>query len=159
MTSAKIHDDLREHPFSHGLDAVLLERIAGCCHRVEVEAESFLMRAGEPAKEFFLLLSGDVALEIRQPGRGALCVATLHGGQVLGWSWIVPPHRSLFDARALTPTAALVVDGEALRAFCEAVPSQGYALLLRVMGTMSERIRSARVQLADLYRAPHGGAP
>ena len=58
------------------------------------------MHEAEPADDFFVIRgSGDVALETFVPQRGALTIETLHDGDLLGWSWLVPPYRTMFDAR------------------------------------------------------------
>ena len=56
-----------------------------------------------------------------------------------------------FQARALTPVSALAFDGEQLLASFKADPAFGLALMLRLMGVVSERLRATRVQLVDIY--------
>ena len=60
------------------------------------------------------------------PQRGAVTIETLHDGDLLGWSWLVPPYRTVFDARAIGPVARCAFDGRCLRGKCEADPSLGY---------------------------------
>ena len=71
--------------------------------------------------------------------------------ETVGWSWLVPPHRWFFDARAVTDVSAVTVDAAALRELCEADPAFGYALLQQVASVMLERMQAARVRLADVY--------
>ena len=78
-------------------------------------------------------------------------VDSAHADDVVGWSWLVPPYRWLFDARATEETSAIAFDGACLRGKCEADPAIGYALLQRVVRVMSDRLQSARVRLLDLY--------
>ena len=82
-----------------------------------------------------------------------MVVDTAHADDVVGWSWLVPPYRWLFDARATEETSAIAFDGACLRGKCEADPAIGYALLQRVVQVMSARLQSARVRLLDLYGA------
>jgi hypothetical protein len=42
-----------------------------------------------------------MTLELHAPGRRPFIVATLREGEVLDGSWLVPPYRWAFDARAL----------------------------------------------------------
>ena len=56
-----------------------------------------------------------MALETYVPQRGAVTIETLHGGDVLGWSWLFPPYRTMFDARALGVVRAIAFDGACLR--------------------------------------------
>ena len=84
-----------------GLGDEALDLIAGCAlNRVFADGDR-LMTENEQANTFFAIRHGTVALETYVPGRGAVTIETLHGGDVLGWSWLFPPHRTMFDARAL----------------------------------------------------------
>jgi len=91
-----------------------------------------------------------VALEIHSPARGPLIVDTMDGGEVLGWSWLIPPYRYFTDARAVTPVSAIALDGACLRGKCEADAELGYQLLKRVTAVMYQRLQSTRVRLLEL---------
>jgi CRP/FNR family cyclic AMP-dependent transcriptional regulator len=138
------------HPFFVGLDPDAFALIAGCAVNVHFRPDEYLFHEGDPADTFFVLRSGQVAIEMRGPTEGVV-LDTAHEGDVVGWSWLVPPYRWTFDARAVTHTGAIAFDGECLRAKCEADPALGYALLQRVVQVMSSRLHSARVRLLDLY--------
>jgi hypothetical protein len=47
-------------------------------------------------------------------------VQALGPGEVLGWSWLLPPYEWHYSARAAEPTDVVALDGKALRARCEA---------------------------------------
>ena len=79
--------------------------------------------------------------------------AAAHEGDVVGWSWLIPPYRWTFDARATQDTSAIAFDGVCLRGKCESDATLGYAMLQRVVQVMSARLHSARVRLLDLYGA------
>ena len=72
-------------------------------------------------------------------------------GEIVGWSWLIPPNRAKFDARATTDTSVVAFDAACLRGKCEADPGLGYALLQRVTRVMDRRLQSARLRLLDLY--------
>ena len=90
---------LAEHPFPKGLSRAHLKFLAGCARNVRFEEGSFLLREGQGADHFYLIRRGRVSIEIYAPGRGAIPVQTVEAGEVLGWSWIVPPTAPRFDAR------------------------------------------------------------
>ena len=141
---------LPEHPFFHGLDTATTELLAGCAANVHVRPDEFLFREGEPADHFFLLRRGRVAIEVRTPGRGVV-LDTLEDGDVVGWSWIVPPYRWTFDARATADTSAVSFDAACLRAKCDAEPQVGYEVSKRCIQVMNQRLQSARIRLLDIY--------
>ncbi|MBV9095888.1 MAG: cyclic nucleotide-binding domain-containing protein, partial [Streptosporangiaceae bacterium] len=139
------------HPFFAGLGVDAMELIAGCASNVHFHDGDYIFREGEGANRFYVIRRGRVALEIRSPGQGPLLIDTVDEGEVLGWSWLVAPHRYFFDARAVTPVGATALDGACLRGKCEADPELGYELLKRVTAELYKRLQSSRIRLLDLY--------
>jgi CRP/FNR family transcriptional regulator, cyclic AMP receptor protein len=149
-----IDELLREHPFFSGLGDDALTLIAGCAANRHARAGEFLYHEGEPAETFFMIRHGRVAIEAHRPAGGSITIDTVDDGEVLGWSWLIPPHRWQFDARAVESSSLVVFDGTCLRGKCDADPVLGYALMQRVAGVMYARLQSTRVRLLDLYGVP-----
>jgi CRP-like cAMP-binding protein len=139
------------HPFFAGLDADALRLMAGCASNVHFVAGKYIFGQGEAAGRFYLIRAGRVALEIHSPTQGPVIIDTMDEGEVLGWSWLIPPYRYFGDARAVTPVSAIALDGACLRGKCEADAQLGYQLLKRVTAVMYQRLESARIRLLDLY--------
>jgi CRP/FNR family cyclic AMP-dependent transcriptional regulator len=142
---------LSAHPFFHELPPHYLDLVVGCASNVRFDAREFLFRAGAEANQFFLIRHGRVALEITAPGRQPLTLQTIAEGEVLGWSWLIPPYHWMFDARAVEQTRAVALDGKCLRGKCEADHDLGYELLKRFAHIMEQRLVAARLQLLDVY--------
>jgi CRP-like cAMP-binding protein len=151
-----LDDLLGDVPSLRALAPEHLTTIAGCARNEVYEPGQAIMREGEPAERFYVVREGAVAVETDVPGRGAVTVETLHDGDLLGWSWLVPPYRTAFGARSLGATHVIAIDGACLRGKCDADPALGYALLKLVAGVFSERLRDTRLRLLDLYGAPGG---
>ena len=146
-----IAEYLPQHPFFAGLDETSAALVAGCAVNTHFRPGQNLFHEGEPADTVYVIRRGRVSLEVRAPPGPAVVVDSAHSADVVGWSWLVPPHRWLFDARATEETSAIAFDGACLREKCDADPAIGYALLQRVVQVMSDRLQSARVRLLDLY--------
>jgi CRP-like cAMP-binding protein len=146
-----IAEYLPQHPFFEGLDESFASLVAGCAVNVHFRPGQHLFHEGEPADTFYVIRHGRVSLEVRTPAGPSVVVDSAHDNDVVGWSWLVPPHRWLFDARATDETSAIAFDGVCLREKCDADPAIGYAMLQRVVQVMSNRLQSARVRLLDLY--------
>jgi CRP-like cAMP-binding protein len=142
---------LSGHEFFAGLPAKHLKLIAGCASNVHFAAGAFLFREGEAADRFFALRAGSVGVEVHAPGRAPLTVQTAAAGEILGWSWLFPPYRWQFDARARDEVRATAFDGACLRKKCEADPALGYELMKRLARIMTRRLEATRHQLLDLY--------
>lgn len=147
---------LKEHPFFRDFQPDALALMAGCARNERFEAGSTIFREGSPADHFYIVRRGDVAVEVGMPGRGRVTLQTLHDGEILGWSWLVPPYKWSFDARALSLVRAVSLDAACLRRKMEENHELGYRLLQRFVPVMAERLTAARLQMQDLYAAPKG---
>jgi CRP-like cAMP-binding protein len=153
VPTTPLAEGLAQHAFFEGLPQEWLDLVAGCAHHVSVRAGTHLFREGEPADTFYVVRRGRLALEMRTP-TGARILDTAEVGDVVGWSWLVPPHRWTFDGRVVEDLGAVAFDGACLRGKCAADPALGYELLQRVVAVMASRLHSARVRLLDLYGRP-----
>ncbi len=143
---------LAGHPFFSGMDPRYLQLAVGCAANVRFNAGELIFQQGYDAEHFYLIRAGKVALEIHVPGRGGLTIQTLGAGQVLGWSWLVPPYNWRFDGRAAEVTRAIVFDGKCLRGKCEEDHELGYELQKRVISILGEHLDATRFRLLDVYR-------
>jgi len=142
---------VREQPFFAGLDAGTIDLVAGCCRNVRFDAGRYLFHEADPADEFYLVRHGRVALETAAPGRGAITLQTVAEGEIVGLSWLIPPYRWTYDARAIDLVRAIGIDGKCLRQKCDSDPAFGYAMMLRFVPVLVERLQASRLQALDVY--------
>lgn len=139
----------------HGLFAGFGEEqtrlLAGCARNHRFEAGEYLFREGESADEFFLIRHGKVALEVTAPGQTPLIFTTLGEGDIVGASWLLPPYRWTFDARAMALTRAIGIDAACLRAKCDADHDFGYEMMKRFLPVFIQRLHATRLQILDVY--------
>jgi CRP-like cAMP-binding protein len=146
-----IAETLQEVELFQGLSPEALDLIAGCGSNAAFSLDDLLFRAEEPADTFYVLRHGRVALETFVPGRSSVTIDTIEAGDVIGWSWLFPPYRWHFDARALTDVRVTSFDGTCLRGKCESDPRLGYDLMSRFAQVMIDRLQSTRLRLLDVY--------
>jgi CRP-like cAMP-binding protein len=147
----KLDSLLAAHPFFQDLSQPHIQLISGCASNVHFDAGQFVFREGEDADQFYVIRHGKVSLEIFAPDRGALTIQTLGVGDVLGCSWLFPPYKWQFDARALELTRATALDGTCLRTKCEEDYELGYRLGQRFARVVMQRLQATRLQLLDVY--------
>jgi CRP-like cAMP-binding protein len=140
-----------EHAFFAGLESRYLALLVSCASNLRFDGGQMIFREGEDANQFYLIRQGNVAIELHSPTRGSLTVQSLGAGEVLGWSWLVPPYRWRFDGRVVEPTRALALDGKCLRTKCEQDHDLGYELFKRFAQVMTQRLEATRLQLLDVY--------
>ena len=149
--SSSLGPVLAEHPFFADLDAERLNVISGCAANVRFNPGEYIFREGDPADRFYIIRFGRISVEVGVPGRGPRPLQTLGEGDVLGWSWLIPPHRWRFDSRAVALVRAIGLDGKCLRAKCDQDHELGYRLLSRFSGVLAKRLEATRLQLMDVY--------
>ena len=142
---------LAEHPFLKGLDPHHLKIIVGCASNVRFDAGQYILREGEEANNFYIIRHGIVAVELFAAERGTITIQTIGEGEILGWSWLIPPYRWRFDAKAVELTRAIALDGKCLRNKCEQDHDLGYELLKRFVHIITSRLDATRLQLLDVY--------
>ena len=146
-----LEDVLAGVPLLESLSDEELALLAGCARNVHFGVEERLFREGDAADVFYVVRQGSVALEAFVPARGPVVIETIEPGEVLGWSWLFPPYRWHFDARALSVVRATAFDGACLRQKCEDDPVLGYRLMGLFAQVLIERLQSTRIRLLDVY--------
>ena len=93
-----------------------------------------------------------VSIDVHAPGRGPIVIETVGPGDVVGWSWLVPPYRWTFDARA-KDRGGRHRDRRRVpsRQGVESTRPSGFELLSRVSVELLARLQATRMRLLDLY--------
>jgi len=135
------------HPFLSGLDNRLLMQLASGVKPFSAKAGEYLGREGKPATSFFLVQSGHVAIESPSPHGSPGVIQTIGPGEVIGWSWLLPPYQWQFDCRAVDTVQGLSLNAEWLRWQCEQNHELGYHLLKHLLAVVGGRLAATRRQL------------
>jgi CRP/FNR family transcriptional regulator, cyclic AMP receptor protein len=141
---------LRHHPFVMEFDTRHVERLAALAKDIRFDRNHIIFREGDECSEFYLIVTGLVALEIAAPGH-TFRVQTLFAGDELGWSALLMGSGKHFQARTLERVEALAFEGSELLAACREDPAFGFALMQRLLGVVAERLQATRLQLLDMY--------
>lgn len=142
---------LAEHPFFKGMEDEYIQLLSECATNVRFLPGEQIVKEGQHADRMFLIRYGKAALNVYTANRGPLTIQTLEPGEVLGWSWMMPPFRWHFDVVAVEPTRAIALDGECMRRKCAQDPKLGYELMSRVAELVVERLNHTRQQLLQAY--------
>lgn len=136
------------HKFLHHLSEPLRMYLAAGVQPFQKKAGEYLGREGEPAGAFYLIQSGRVAILLHTADRGEVEIQQLGPGDAVGWSWLVPPHRWEFSAKALEDVSGLCFDADWLRNACEQNHALGYQFLKQLVQVLAERLKATRVRLS-----------
>jgi len=144
-------NQLAEHPFFDKFGPDLLKIFIACASSVNYDSGHQVYHEGDKADQFLLIQQGKVAVELYSADSGSLVIQTVGAGEIIGWSWLFPPYRRRFDARAIQNTTAFALDGIYLRDKAETDHRLGYELLKRFSKIVVERFQATRLQLLDVY--------
>jgi CRP/FNR family cyclic AMP-dependent transcriptional regulator len=147
-------EELRGFALLADLTSPQLAKVAAHARVVTFNAGTRIIEEGREANRCWLVRSGQVALETGLPNAASSRVQTLGPGDVLGWSWLLPPYRWRFDGVATVPVTAIELDAVQLRAAAEQDPALGYAIAVRLVEALAERLHATRARLIDMYGSP-----
>jgi CRP-like cAMP-binding protein len=152
MSKRAVAEAPTAHAFLDGLNERHRALLTSGGHRFSAGPGEIFAREGETAKAFYLVQEGHVALDLHTPDRGVVPIQSVGPGEVVGWSWLIPPHRWQFDCRAIEAVQGLAFDAQWLRQQCERDHELGYHLLKGLLTVVAKRLAATRVQLLDIYR-------
>ncbi len=135
-----------------GMSPESLEILSECSGNVSFPEDQMIFAPGQEADCFYILRSGEVVLVVPWE-HGAIDVQKLYKGDILGWSWMLPPFKWVMQARALTRVEAVKVDAKRLRGIFGTHPDFERELLKRLMPVVIQRLNALQFQLVDVYKA------
>ena len=113
-----------------------LEKIASLMHMMKVTEGEVLTRKGEPARTFFIVLSGNFMLSFKKDRS-----FTLHNkGNIIGWSTVVTPFQYRGTAIALTDGLVLSMPGQEFLRLIQSDSTLGDKIMRKINKIVSERM-------------------
>lgn len=154
MPNTSIKQIIADSKFFSALADDAIDFLAANATTKQLGAGKVLFQHGDPAQHFYLLRDGHLSLEIPAIEGPVLELQDIGPGEIAGWSWLIPPNRWNFQARARTDIEYIEFDGVAVLAHCEADPGFGYQLVKRFSTLMSKRLQFARRKMMDEWKPP-----
>ena len=119
-----------------GLNFGELEQIAPLMHLMKVTEGEVLTRRGEPARTFFIILSGNFMLSFNEERS-----FTVHNkGNIIGLSTVVTPFRYTGTAVALTDGLVLLMQGQEFLRLIQSNSALGDKIMRKINKIVSERM-------------------
>ncbi|MDH2388833.1 cyclic nucleotide-binding domain-containing protein [Streptomyces sp. HNM0663] len=146
-------------PLLNDLPAEGRHRLLQLAAETSFQAGRRIFEEGRRADRFWIIRTGAVDLDLHVPGRRAVVVEKLGPGELLGWSWLFPPHLWHLGAEAVSPVTAFEFDAVAVRDLCDDDPVFGLAFTRAVAQLIAHRLTSARTRLLDMYGPSGAGGP
>ena len=142
-------DELEDSGFLRSLSATYRQQITSIARPQAFVAGTVLFREGENERQVYLVLNGEVGLEIRVPEIGVVQVHRVSPGELLGWSPVLGRGAMTATARALTSCRVAALDAEQVRTLAERDTRFGMEFFRSMSAALAERLRATRLQLPD----------
>lgn len=136
-------------PLAEELEGPQIDKLKAMATEVEFEKNQVVFRENDECQEFYLILSGRIALEMRAPG-ATITVQTLGPGDEFGWSSLLMRDSWHCQVRCLEHVRTLAFDGKKLLDACYADHSFGFAIMRRLVQILAGRLQASRLQLIDM---------
>ncbi|MFE5208099.1 cyclic nucleotide-binding domain-containing protein [Streptomyces sp. NPDC056600] len=131
------------------------ERLMTLAREVSFPEDAPIFEEGGVADRFWVVRSGRVDLYQQVTQLRRVTVASLGAGDLLGWSWLFPPHEWDFGAVAFSPVRAYEFEAAPVLELSEEDAGLGLSLMRIVAEILAYRLESTRVQLLESFKHPH----
>ena len=152
MTKETIAGILGANPWFQSLAPPQFQTLVDIASEMSWEARQTIFRENQQAAYLYLILEGQVALEMYMPGAGRITILTLGPADIFGWSAVTPVVGTrTASVRTVHPTRVIAFDSQKLRDACEADHDLGFHVYRRLTNVVVGRLTAARLQLLDMY--------
>ncbi len=139
---------LAAHPFLSGIAPAYLDFITDCAMEAQFDKDEHILLENRVADKCFLIEKGEASIKtFLSPSQGFVTIEQIGVGDIVGWSWLVPPYHWHFSAFATIPTTTLVLDGARIRAKCVKDCDFGFEIQQRLLAVIGKRLRMMRQNL------------
>jgi CRP-like cAMP-binding protein len=110
-----------------------------------------LFREGDREDFMYIILEGQITLEILVPSHGNLFLYTGNPLDILGWSSMTPVVRQrTATGHAVGPVRLLAFDSNALKRLCDEDTCLGYVIMRRMANVVASQLLVTQLVLYDL---------
>lgn len=151
MPAQELVAALKRHPFTQGLATGYLELMADAGCMREFSAGEYLWRQGDRTVEAFLVVHGEIALEISVPHEGKLLFESIRSGEVVGCTALSYDTRWGYDGRAVGPVRAIAMKSTKMRSALRKDHELGYQIHSRCTAALGKRLEASRMRLVETH--------
>lgn len=137
-----------QHWFFKNFSREDLELFLAQGQEVDYPAGSKILKEGDPAESFYILLTGAVSIKMIRQEHEEFILSTLrHPGEVFGWSTLVEEGRFTATAECLEDCRLISFKRKDLEDFFAEHPALGYLFMRNLARLISRRLERTRALL------------
>jgi CRP-like cAMP-binding protein len=140
-----------------GLGEAHLQKLAAIARLRECPVGTVLFREGEDSTSIFVLLSGEVGLEVQMRDRAPTTIYAASPGELLGWSPVLGRRAMTATARVISSCRLAVLEVARVNQLIQEDLHFGVAFLRQLALIVSDRLSATRHCLAsvrDQFESP-----
>ena len=143
-------EELVEVKTLRGLEEAHLRKLAAIALPRECPAGAVLFRETDHSTCIFVLLRGEVSLEVNMRDRGPTVIYAAGPGELLGWSPVLGRHAMTATAKVTTPCRLAVIEVAQVNELIQEDLQFGVAFLRQLALIVSDRLSATRHCLASV---------
>ena len=133
-----------------GLGEAHLQKLATIAVPRECTVGTVLFREADKSTCIFVLLKGEVSLEVKMRDRGPTVIYAAGPGELLGWSPVLGRHAMTATAKVTTPCRLAVLEVARVNELIQEDLQFGVAFLRQLALIVSDRLSATRHCLASV---------
>jgi CRP/FNR family cyclic AMP-dependent transcriptional regulator len=142
---------LRRIPWFVDLTQLQLDCLGSIATLHELDEGAVLFTEGDREDYLYILLEGQVVLEVEVPTRGQVRVYTAEVLDIIGWSSMTPIIRQrTASVRATKPCLLLGLNSKLLQQMCDEDHELGYIVMKRLANVVANRLLTTRLCLLEM---------
>lgn len=134
----------------HSLSADSRRELLDGAERRKLAPGETLFRAGDPARNLYILDRGKVMIETDVAHEGSRALMPVEPQEVFGWSALLEPHVETATARAVEASEVMVIEARPLLDNLESNNRLGVDLYRTLATVIAARLIATRRQLAEI---------
>lgn len=136
---------LHEYPLFDGLNEEQMQAVMQICREECFVPDAVLFEEGQPAKEMFVLVEGEVEESFSVDEAKLSLLHPVEVGEIIGCPSLAPPYTQNCTARSLSQIEVLAIDAMGLRDLFTKDCQIARAIQHNVIQALLERIGKMRV--------------
>ncbi|MCL2744988.1 MAG: Crp/Fnr family transcriptional regulator [Planctomycetaceae bacterium] len=133
-----------------GLSEPTLSQLAAIAEVKDFNAGEILSHELDDSINLMVVISGQVDIQYMLPNGKRETVDTCFSGDFLGWSSVVPPHKTNSIDLCRSKAEVLAFNGEKLRAICAKDTGFGFKMMSFIARVIRRRLHAAQKEIVHL---------
>jgi CRP/FNR family transcriptional regulator, cyclic AMP receptor protein len=150
-SQANLDKALHSIPWFLELSQPQFDRLAGISSFIELEKGEYLLKEGDREDFVFILIEGQIVLELEVPTCGQVPFFTAEALDVIGWESLTPIVRQrTASARVMKHSQLIGLQSKLLDQLCEEDHEFGYIIMRRVANVVASRLLTVRLAMMGI---------